>query len=71
MRRPTTTSSLNEAQARYVLIDPALRDARWKLDDRLVLASRTCSGPWAMGDALRNNMDASDSKRVKFGVSLT
>lgn len=27
MRRPTTISSLNEAQARYVIIDPALRDA--------------------------------------------
>ena len=34
MRRPTTTSSLNEAQARYVIIDPALRDAGWNLDDR-------------------------------------
>ena len=34
MRRPTTTSSLNEAQARYVVIDPALRHAGWNLDDR-------------------------------------
>ncbi len=34
MRRPTTTSSLNEAQAGYVIIDPALRDAGWNLDDR-------------------------------------
>ena len=28
------TSSLNEAQARYVLIDPALDKAGWKLHDR-------------------------------------
>lgn len=34
MRRPTTLSSLSEAQARYVIIDPALRDAGWNLDDR-------------------------------------
>ena len=35
MRRPTSTSSLNEAQARYVIIDPALRDGGWNLDDRM------------------------------------
>ena len=29
-----STSSLNEAQARYVLIDPALEKAGWKLHDR-------------------------------------
>jgi len=29
-----STSSLNEAQARYVLIDPALDKAGWKLHDR-------------------------------------
>jgi type I site-specific restriction endonuclease len=34
MHRPTTVSSLNEAQTRYVIIDPALRDAGWNLDDR-------------------------------------
>lgn len=28
------TLSLNEGQARYLLIDPALRNAGWNLDDR-------------------------------------
>lgn len=34
MEKPRDTYSLNEGQARYLLIDPALRDARWKLEDR-------------------------------------
>ena len=34
MSTPGSTSSLNEAQARYVLIDPALDKAGWKLHDR-------------------------------------
>jgi len=34
MHRPTPLASLSEAQARYVIIDPALRDAGWNLDDR-------------------------------------
>jgi len=32
--RNQPASSLNEGQARYILIDPALRDAGWNLDDR-------------------------------------
>jgi type I site-specific restriction endonuclease len=32
--RNQPASSLNEGQARYILIDPALRDAGWKLEDR-------------------------------------
>jgi len=34
MHWPTTLSSLNETQARYVIIDPALRDAGWNIEDR-------------------------------------
>lgn len=34
MEKPRDTSALNEGQARYVLIDPALRSAGWNLDDR-------------------------------------
>ncbi len=34
MENPRDTFSLNEGQARYILIDPALRVAGWKLDDR-------------------------------------
>jgi len=32
--RNQPASSLNEGQARYILIDPALRDAGWNLEDR-------------------------------------
>jgi type I site-specific restriction endonuclease len=34
MEKPRDTYSLNEAQARYVLINPALRQAGWNLDNR-------------------------------------
>lgn len=34
MKEPSSTLSLNEAQARYLLIDPALTAAGWNLDDR-------------------------------------
>jgi type I restriction enzyme R subunit len=34
MENPRDTLSLNEGQARYILIDPALRSAGWNLDDR-------------------------------------
>jgi type I restriction enzyme R subunit len=34
MRLPPNPSSLNEARARYVLIDPALEKAGWQLNDR-------------------------------------
>lgn len=34
MKKPQDTLSLNEAQARYLLIDPALVRAGWNLDDR-------------------------------------
>lgn len=34
MSRPGDTSKLNEAQARYVLIDPGLEKAGWRLGDR-------------------------------------
>jgi len=34
MKKPRDTNSLNEGQARYILIDPALRNAGWNLDDR-------------------------------------
>jgi type I restriction enzyme, R subunit len=34
MTRPSDTLSLNEGQARFILIDPALRNAGWDLDDR-------------------------------------
>jgi len=34
MEKQRDTFSLNEAQARYLLIDPALRRAGWNLDDR-------------------------------------
>ena len=34
MSTPGGTSRLNEAQARYILIDPALDKAGWKLYDR-------------------------------------
>lgn len=34
MEKSGDTYSLNEGQARYLLIDPALRDAGWKLEDR-------------------------------------
>jgi type I restriction enzyme R subunit len=33
MSQPTTISSLNEAQARYILIDPSLQKAGWNLAD--------------------------------------
>src|SRR5450759_5333884 len=32
--RNQPASSLNEGQARYILIDPALREAGWHLEDR-------------------------------------
>ena len=32
--RNQPASSLNEGQARYILIDPALREAGWNLEDR-------------------------------------
>ena len=32
--RNQPASSLNEGQARYILIDPALRGAGWNLEDR-------------------------------------
>ncbi len=35
MEKPRDTYSLNEGQARYILIDPALRVAGWNLDDRM------------------------------------
>ena len=69
MATPRNVRTLNESQTRYVLTDPALRNAGWKLDDRSRIGFE--DQLWAMGDALRNNMDASDSKHVKFGVSLT
>jgi type I site-specific restriction endonuclease len=34
MEKPRDTYSLNEGQARYILIDPTLRAAGWNLDDR-------------------------------------
>lgn len=34
MKKPQDTLSLNEAQARYLLIDPALERAGWNLADR-------------------------------------
>jgi type I site-specific restriction endonuclease len=34
VNRKPSASTLNETQARYVIIDPALRDAGWNLDDR-------------------------------------
>ena len=34
MEKSRDTLSLNEGQARYILIDPALRGAGWNLDDR-------------------------------------
>lgn len=34
MEKPRDTHSFNEDQARYILIDPALRNAGWNLDDR-------------------------------------
>ena len=34
MAKSRDTLSLNEGQARYLLIDPALRGAGWNLDDR-------------------------------------
>lgn len=34
MKKPQDTLSLNEAQARYLLIDPALERVGWNLDDR-------------------------------------
>ncbi len=34
MTGPRDTLSLNEGQARFILIDPALRSAGWNLDDR-------------------------------------
>lgn len=34
MKEPKSTLSLNEAQARYLLIDPAPKAAGWNLDDR-------------------------------------
>jgi len=34
MDEPRSISTLNEAQARYILIDPALRAAGWDLGDR-------------------------------------
>ena len=33
--RNQLASSLNEGQARYILIDPALTSADWNLDDRM------------------------------------
>lgn len=32
--RNQSALSFNEGQARYILIDPALRDAGWNLEDR-------------------------------------
>jgi type I site-specific restriction endonuclease len=34
MSNPESTLSLNEARSRYILIDPALRNAGWNLNDR-------------------------------------
>jgi type I site-specific restriction endonuclease len=34
MPRPRDTLSFNEGEARFILIDPALRSAGWGLDDR-------------------------------------
>ena len=34
MEKSRDILSLNEGQARYILIDPSLRDAGWNLDDR-------------------------------------
>ena len=34
MEKPRDTHSLNEGQARYILIATALRAAGWNLDDR-------------------------------------
>lgn len=34
MALPSNASTLNEAQARYILIDPALEKAGWNLNDR-------------------------------------
>lgn len=35
MKNPQDTLSLNEGQARYILIDPALRTAGYNLEDRM------------------------------------
>jgi type I restriction enzyme, R subunit len=34
VNRRSPGNTLSEAQTRYVIIDPALRDAGWNLDDR-------------------------------------
>ena len=34
MEKPPDTYSFNEGQARYILIDPALRVTGWDIDDR-------------------------------------
>jgi hypothetical protein len=69
MATPRIVRTLNESQTRYVLTGTAQRNAGWKLDDRIRIGFE--DQLWAIGDARRNNMDASDSKHVKFGVSLT
>ena len=62
MRRPTTISSLNEAQARYVIIDPALRDA--------VVETKRCSrNPPCDADEQLNHFSAVLEANDKLGVN--
>ena len=42
MEKPPDTYSFNEGQARYILIDPALRVAGWNIDDRIGVTGFGC-----------------------------